>query len=406
MQVLRIFCLVFIAVCVLPRMGIAFNSKDAASVAELPLKAAAESVMTNQNNVSASSDVAMIWRYVDYLWENDRSLDAKKYIESGLSFAPFNYFYQARLAQILAKQGNHAAAVDRARIVYEKSEDSAPALMVAELLGKTQVQAFPPLEKVDFASPTVVLVTIGSVEPIVVDELKQRISEYMGLEVVVFKESATPPEADRSHYTTEIEKMRGNILALPEVKEYLQKQKIDVEKLKAYNDFFVDTMIQFLAKSSPAAAEDFSAKMAFARLMGRQWKYDSLRDYLINMVKPFKGKNWLLVGVTGFDLFMENTNFVFAGTNPYSQAIISYQRFTGVFNQEPQNRQRLVTRLFKQFLSVFGLLNGMVRCTFPECARVFPRSLPEHDEKPAYFCNECRRTLEELLKISIKSNYP
>ncbi|MBU1108437.1 MAG: hypothetical protein KKB51_17310 [Candidatus Riflebacteria bacterium] len=403
MPKLQVFCMVLLACCALPFVAAAFNTGDAVNAVETPLKAAAESVMTNPNNVIAGSDVSLIWKYVDYLWTNDRQLEAKKYIESGLALAPFNYLYQAKLALILAKQDSNAAAIDRARIVYEKSEDPEPVKLVLNILGKKDVAPFKPIEKIDFASPTVVLVAIGKVDRILLKELQQKITDYLGLEVVVFSELSNPPEADRSLFTSEINKMRSSILALPDVGAYLRTKKINVSQLKVDNELFVQTLTQFLEQNNSTAAEDFKKNMALAKTRAQQWKYDTLRDYLIEMAKPFRNKNWLLVGITEYDLYIENTNFVFAGTNPHAQAIISYKRFTGDFNNEPQNRKRLVSRLFKQFLSVFGLLNGMVRCSFPECARVFPKTLAEHDEKPEYLCNECRQTLEKLLKISIRT---
>ena len=406
MQKLQVLCLVSMVCCALPFAAVAFNSGDAVNAVEKPLKAAAESVMTQANNVAASSEVDLIWKYVDYLWANDRQLAAKEYTESGLSLAPFSYLYQARLAVILAKQGLHAAAIDRAQIVYEKSEESEPVKLVLNILGKSGVEPFKAVEKAEFASPTVVLVTIGEVDRLVVQELQQKIADYLGIETVIFSGLGDPPEAERSFFISEINKMRGSILALPEVVAYMKTNNIDVAQLKADNDLFVEMLTQFLEQNDSAAAGDFRKNMVLARKRSRQWKYDTLRDYLIAMVKPFRNKNWLLVGVTEYDLYMENTNFVFAGTNPYAQAIISYKRFMGDFNSEPQNRKRLVARLFKQFLSVFGLLNGMARCSFPVCARVFPGTLAEHDEKPEFFCNECRQTLEKLLKTSIRSNPP
>ncbi len=391
-----------LAFLLVPYLVAALSSGEALKSGEAALKAAAESVITNPNNVYAGDDVGKIWDYVNFLWENNRRIEAGKYIEAGLSFEPFNYFYQAQMALVLSLQGNNAAAIDRARIVYDKTEDSGPALMVAGLLGEKPVQDLPALLKTDYGSPTVVLVTIDAVEPIIVDELRKRIADYLGIDVVIFRESLTPPPADRSHFIAEINRMRGRILALPEIQQHLQSQKIDAEKLHTDNDLFVTTMTAFLEKSNPSAAGDFAANMKRARLTGRQWKYDSLRDYLIGMLKPFRGSNWIVVGVTSLDMFMQDTNYVFAGTNPYAQAIISYHRFTGRFNHEPQNRRRLGDRLFKQFLSVFGLLNGMRRCTFPECARIFPRTLAEHDEKPAHLCRECRETLARLLGINIR----
>lgn len=303
---------------------------------------------------------------------------------------------------ILADQGLNIAALDRAQIVYEKAEDEETVEMVLPVLKKNLAEPFKPMEKAEFASPTVVLVTIGEVNHLLILELQQRINEYTGLDVVIFSETGNPPPPDRSFFSSEIRRMRPTILGMPEMVAWLNSRNIATESLRTDNELFVQTMQQFLEENNPMAAKGFKNNMDLARLRLQQWSYDSLRDYLIALAAPHKTEKWLLIGITSCDMYMADTNYVFAGTNPYAQAIISYRRFMGAFNQEPENRKRLLSRLFKQFLSVFGLLNGMTRCTFPDCARVFPRNIAEHDEKPEYLCNECRQALEKLLRTSIK----
>lgn len=397
-----LYLLVILACYAMPFAAHALSIGNATDAVEATLKAGAESVMTRGNNVTASSDVEHIWKYVDYLWANDRQIETQRYIEAGLSLAPFNYQYQAKLALILAKQGRNSEASDRARIVYEKSEDPETVKLVLNLIGKNAVLPFKPVEKIEFTSPTIVLIAIGEVDRLLVQELQQKITDYTGLNVVLLSATGDLPQPDRSYFISEIKRMRGTILAMPEVLSYIAAEKIDIAQLRANDELFVQTMVEFLGQSNQNAADNFSKNMDLAKKRSQQWKYDSLRDYLIAMVKKLRTQNWLLVGITECDLFMEDSNYVFAGTNPHAQAIISYKRFTGDFNNEPQNRKRLLARLFKQFLSVFGLLNGMIRCTFPDCARVFPRTLAEHDEKPEYLCNECRQTLDKLLNISIR----
>jgi len=395
-----LLALILISCLTLP-LNAAFNTDTTTDDGEVRLKVAAESVMTRRTNVSAINDVDKIWRYVDYLWEQDRKVESQKYIEAGLTLAPFNYQYQARLAIILAEQGFNSAAHDRARIVYEKSEDPATVEMVLQLIGEQEVAPFPPLAQLELASPTVILVSLGEVDRRLIQELRQKMSDYLSLKTVVLAATETLPPPDRNFFISEIRRMRGTILSLPEMVAWLSENSIDPATLKADDELFVATMEKFLAQSNQAAASSFKKNMERAKLLRQQWSYDSLRDHLVKITSEYKDKNWLMVGITECDMYMADTNYVFAGTNPYRQAIISYHRFKADFNDEPQNRRRLLSRLFKQFLSVFGLLNGMRRCTFPDCARVFPRNLAEHDEKPEYLCNECRKTLEKILSIKI-----
>ncbi|NLF98150.1 MAG: hypothetical protein GX569_15565 [Candidatus Riflebacteria bacterium] len=402
-KIKSIVCLLlFLNCCAFSPVSGGFKTGDSADNVEIQLKAEAESLMTQTNNVSSSSEVAKIWKYVEYLWDKDRRPEAGRYIEAGLTFEPFNYYYQAKLALVLADKGRNNEAFDRAQIVYEKAEDEETVEMILPILKKSLPAQFKSMEAAEYASPTVVLVTIGEVNHLLVLELQQKISEYTGLDVVIFSETGTPPPPERSFFTSEISRMRPTILGMPEMVAWLNSHNIATASLATDNELFVKTMQQFLEENNPVAAKGFKTNMDLARLRLQQWSYDSLRDYLVAMAAPHRNEKWLLIGITSYDMYMADTNYVFAGTNPYAQAIISYRRFMSDFNQEPENRKRLLSRLFKQFLSVFGLLNGMTRCTFPDCARVFPRNIAEHDEKPEYLCDECRQTLEKLLKTRIQ----
>ena len=67
--------LVFSCCTVFPVLA-GFKTGDSADDVEIQLKAAAESLMTQTTNVSASSDVEKIWKYVEYLWEKERRPEA------------------------------------------------------------------------------------------------------------------------------------------------------------------------------------------------------------------------------------------------------------------------------------------------------------------------------------------
>lgn len=244
-------CYVLVLVCcVAAPLSAGFKTGDSADDIEIQLKAAAESLMTQATNVSASSDVAKIWKYVDYLWEKERRPEARKYIEAGLTFEPFNYHYQAKLALLLADQGLNIAALDRAQIVYEKAEDEETVEMVLPVLKKNLAEPFKPMEKAEFASPTVVLVTIGEVNHLLILELQQRINEYTGLDVVIFSETGNPPPPDRSFFSSEIRRMRPTILGMPEMVAWLNSRNIATESLRTDNELFVQTMQQFLEENN------------------------------------------------------------------------------------------------------------------------------------------------------------
>jgi hypothetical protein len=69
-------CVMLLAFLLVPYLVAALSSGEALKSGEAALKAAAESVITNPNNVYAGDDVGKIWDYVNFLWENNRRIEA------------------------------------------------------------------------------------------------------------------------------------------------------------------------------------------------------------------------------------------------------------------------------------------------------------------------------------------
>jgi predicted Zn-dependent protease len=102
------------------------------------------------------------------------------------------------------------------------------------------------------------------------------------------------------------------------------------------------------------------------------------------------------IAVTDTDLFAGEANFLFGGALP-GYAVISSARFRAAFTGEPPDRRRLLDRLLKQAVSSANFTLGIPRCDDPDCARAYPRSLEEHDAKPAALCPVCARRLRARL---------
>ena len=97
-------------------------------------------------------------------------------------------------------------------------------------------------------------------------------------------------------------------------------------------------------------------------------------------------------------LFSGRSNYLFGATEDDKYfGVISAHRFRAAFNEEPPKRDRLEERLLKQSLSTIGFLLGVPRCSTPECARAYPQSLAEHDQKPSTLCAQCREGFEKRL---------
>ena len=117
------------------------------------------------------------------------------------------------------------------------------------------------------------------------------------------------------------------------------------------------------------------------------------------------GLKQLVLGITPCDLFGGTSNYLFgAASTGKFLGVVSLHRFRAAFNDEAPKRERFTERLLKQSLSTIGFMLGVPRCNTPECARAYPQSIAEHDQKPATLCPTCRAGFEAALGQKLPVN--
>ena len=99
-----------------------------------------------------------------------------------------------------------------------------------------------------------------------------------------------------------------------------------------------------------------------------------------------------VLGVTAYDIYAKDYNFLFGWKSRNKSAGMSYNRF--ISDQAPITNQ--IKRVVMQGLSSAGHLIGIPRCSIDTCARAYPNSLSEHDAKEDILCFECRDNLIKL----------
>ena len=102
------------------------------------------------------------------------------------------------------------------------------------------------------------------------------------------------------------------------------------------------------------------------------------------------------LGVAEVDIYARDYNFLY-GWGGQGHALMSYHRYTAEFNGTPPNRPKLLERSIKQGISSTFFILNIPRCTSPACARAYPHSLIEHDQKPCYLCEECKQALDQVV---------
>jgi predicted Zn-dependent protease len=98
-----------------------------------------------------------------------------------------------------------------------------------------------------------------------------------------------------------------------------------------------------------------------------------------------------ILAVTEKDIYARDYNFLFGNSNR-DVAVMSYNRFS----TDENNRTKEIKRTLMQTLASVGHILPIERCTTPKCARAYPDSLKEQDQKELILCNECRANIVEL----------
>ena len=159
----------------------------------------------------------------------------------------------------------------------------------------------------------------------------------------------------------------------------------------------VRLMEHLLPANGPTAVEQFKSALKDAEGKNPQWNADELQSLLVKSGMPYRRKNVAYLGITSEDIYAKDFNFLFGWANA-ENGVMSYHRFTAIFNNELPNQSRLLKRAKMQALSSIGHIFGVKRCTNPTCARAYPHKLSEHDAKEGSLCAQCAEGFKKLFE--------
>ena len=127
--------------------------------------------------------------------------------------------------------------------------------------------------------------------------------------------------------------------------------------------------------------------------MNPQYNAKILRDDLmLAYAEELKKPNVVgVLGITLKDIFAQDYNFLFGWNGP-GGAVMSVNRFY----TEETPLTTVIKRSVNQSFSSTGFILGIPRCTVSNCARTYPHSLAEHDNKEDTLCYECKEALIAL----------
>ena len=327
---------------------------------------------------------------------------ARPYFEKGLEGNSWALDRQLTLGEIEARDGHPEALREKAEMVLRIAEEGEVLARATRLLGQTPPEKPGPFAALDDAERLLVLVPINDVSLFALRDLRETLAKRLGIKVVVASVEMEISKPDRSMKMQWVSLTRtqvmGAIAAQPALAARVEKLGFPVGKLQT-DDAALEAFVRKTTELEQGAAAAKALDSMLAQYAdSKQWDADRLVPALQAAVTGNLGKKRMVLGVTSCDLFGQTSNFVFglAQTDGFL-GLISTHRFRATFNDEPPNRKRFNERVLKQALASTGAMLGVPRCNTPECARAYPKSLAEHDQKPSKLCAACRAGFEGKL---------
>ena len=350
-----------------------------------------------------------VFRLADRLLTEKRDAEAQRYFEKGLEGNPWALEHQLTLGEILNRAGQSEALRGKAEMVLRVGEEEDVLKRASRLLGRAVPKEPIPFSKVKEHDTVLVLLPVGEVGIFTLHDLRDALSKRLGIKVVVALLEVQIPKADRTAKTQWVARTREQVLKAigeqPAFAAQLGRLGFTNEQLRTDDEAFV-SMIRKTTEieQCEAAVETLDTMLAqFEKPM--QWDAAKVIAVLQPAVSDRVGPKQLVLGITPCDLFGGTSNYLFgAASTGKFLGVVSLHRFRAAFNDEAPKRERFTERLLKQSLSTIGFMLGVPRCNTPECARAYPQSIAEHDQKPATLCPTCRAGFETALGQKLPVN--
>ena len=364
-----------------------------------PAPAAGAQSHVDESNVDLREHVDDVFARADACACQQKIDQAISLYQQGLQVDPWRLEYQLKLARLLKQIGLEEQALEKAQVVRRYAEQEDLAVGADELIRSSN--APPRDEEPAAAAPNApllefVLVPIEKVDSRLLSELRQTLQARLGITFTVASEPLTLGGMDRTYAAQALAKLVGRMKAtMPETqyRQFLQRLGFTEDSLKQYHPQV--QFVQAVLRDSGhdwAQIEGLRATLEELRSAGQ---YDAERllaqlrqSHPLSREGPVKG----YLGITEADLFARDYNYLFGWGGP-GYGVISYHRYTAAFNEAPPNRPKLLERTIKQAISTTFYMLDIPRCTSPVCARAYPHSLVEHDQKPLDLCPDCQHAL-------------
>lgn len=358
-----------------------------------------------KSNTNLRRDVDKLFT-LGSIYESEGSINqAIKIYERALTANALNLEYQLKLANLLIKAGRADEAAIKASMIYKVAEEIPLIDQSVNLLKSIKSDIPDNKSKSDVhKNIEIVLIPLGTASHLIVSEIRDQLQERMGIKFSIYPKSMNIGPLDRPYTDKFVSDTFEEVLSRMDddkIKLILKETELSKNDLESPQNKqkFLYAVFSKIDDSDERMRIRFDEKLKSLQEKGQfntQRLIEELkREFSLSKSSVIKG----YLGITAEDLYASDYNFLFGQAwEGKGYGVFSYHRYTAKFNNENQNRPRLIKRALKQGLSSANLLLGIPRCNNPNCARSYPHSLEEHDEKSDQLCPICRTRLEEYIQ--------
>jgi predicted Zn-dependent protease len=343
--------------------------------------------------ISAREYVSTYFHLGDAYYNFDHVDWAIKVYRRGLRLECMNCEYQLKLAILEFRGGMRKAAQERFAFVAENSNDGGLRRIARKYLEKCESEGVEDHEITlpDKSDYKIYLTRFGCVSPKIISVLRSRIYQEFKISVdlseIVFEPDDTAKrsreefiydwiiESYGRYESEEKRRERFYFLGISNPENLTKDEKENLAR--AYLEGYLGEFAEWEKLKESIGSDQYDAHVLMDLLKTRYEK--ELRD----------GHVLGVLAVTEADLFGEDYNFVF-GWAKRGVGVISYARF----KDDDVVTDATIKRIVMQAFSSLGFIIGIPRCSTPQCARAFPMSLAEHDQKMDHLCQECLQNLK------------
>lgn len=374
-------------------------AQDVSSETIQELKERADAILSH-SDVSARREIDVVFQLADRLLEIKEINSAENYLNKGLQHNPWDLEHQIIYANLLKTNGMKAASTEKANLVLKYAEGEDLIEKAKLLLDIPPTPDFKNIQRIEGTNHCVVLIPLQRCQKWLISKMQTNISETLEIPVYIQRIKAEYPTPSRDLRGQILNRIRRQIEKEgnkdPQVTFSMKQLNLNMADLKR-DEIIVRLMEHILPANGPNAVEQFKSALKDAEGKNPQWNTDELQSLLFKSIAPYRRENVAYLGITSEDIYANDYNFLFGWANAKG-GVMSYHRFTAIFNDELPNQDRLLKRAQMQALSSIGHIFGVKRCTNPTCARAYPNNLSEHDAKEGSLCTQCVEGFKKLFE--------